>query len=109
MVDTSHLIDGLLADTFEEGQRDWVQRNTKFEFTPEQNSHLISKIVHEVGCVGAAGPDAQHILISVHNIRKDLMYVLRCDTRPKRVRWNKVAAFGIKSLPIDFEVNCDPD
>src|SRR5260221_11563781 len=61
---------------------------------PDENSHLIAKIIEVVTLVDAAAPDAQHVHIGVaHGLKQFAVFVLG-DAAGKAVGRDPVAAFG---------------
>ena len=63
VVHSSDIIRHLLDHIVDEFCIDRIQRITKLELRPHQDTFLIGNIINEVWRVGPTGPYAQHVLI----------------------------------------------
>ena len=106
---TLHLILDLLADESQKMRERGIVRTGEHAVVPDQNAELVAEFIEIFVLILSAAPDAEHVHIGFHGIRKNLVVTLAGETLRHGVHRNPVRPLAEDVDAVDTELHRPPD
>lgn len=81
-----------------------IKRIAKLKLAPKQNPPLVRELIKKVRTIRATGPNAEHVLVAIHNAVEESCHFVAGHARPEGVGRDEIGTFGVEGVAVDFEV-----